>query len=65
MDHKLVAQLFDRAETDKSDSDFTYFFALLLTSEAIAKTMALGILAALNDDTEANRYRLEHNTISV
>lgn len=63
MNHKLIAQLFERAETDKSESDFTYFFALLLASEAIAKTVTLGILAALNDDTEANRYRLEHRLV--
>ena len=63
MAHKLITQLFERAETDKSESDFTYFFALLLASEAIAKTIVLGMLAALNEDTEANRYRLEHKLV--
>ena len=63
MSHKLMAQLFERAETDKSESDFTYFFSLLLASEAIAKTIVLGMLAALDDDTEANRYRLTHQLV--
>ena len=63
MSHKLVAQLFERTENDKSESDFTYFFSLLLASEAIAKTIVLGILAALDDDTEANRYRLTYQLV--
>ena len=63
MSHKLVAQLLDRAENDKHESDFAYFFALLLAAEAITKTVALGILAAIDDDTEANRYRLTHQLV--
>ena len=58
-----MERLFDRTETDKSESDFTYFFALLLTSEAIAKTIVLGMLSAVEDDTEANRYRLTHKLV--
>ena len=63
MNHKWLAQLFARAETDKDESDFTYFFSLLLASEAIAKTIILGMLAAVEDDTEANRYRLTHTLV--
>ena len=63
MNHKLIHQLFNRVEIDKSESDFTYFFALLLSSEAIAKTIVLGMLSAVEDDTEANRYRLVHKLV--
>ena len=63
MNHRLIIQLLDRVRTDKSESDFTYFFALLLASEALAKTIVLGMLAALEDDTESNRYRLEHRLV--
>ena len=63
MYHNLMQRLSDRAETDKSESDFTYFFALLLTSEAIGKIIVLGMLAAVEDDTEANHYRLTHKLV--
>ena len=63
MNQKLLEPLFARSETDKAESDFTYFFSLLLVSEAIAKTIVLGMLSALEDDTEANRYRLIHKLV--
>ena len=63
MQHRLIVQLFNRAEIDKSDSDFAYFFALLLAAEAMAKTVILGMLAALDEDTESNRYRLLHKLV--
>ena len=63
MSHKLVEQLFERAEIDKQDSDLAYFFAVLLAGEALAKTIVLGMLAAINDDTKRNRYRLTHRLV--
>ena len=63
MSHKLIEQLFDRAENDRHESDFTYFFALLLAAEAMAKTIVLSTLAAIDDDTESNRYRLTYQLV--
>ena len=63
MAHKLVEQLLQRAETDKHESDFTYFFALLLAAEAIAKTCVLGMLSAVEQDTGGNRYRLAYRLV--
>ena len=60
MSHSTIEQVFQRAESAKADSDFTYFFSLLLAGEAIAKTTILGIIAAIADDKDRNRYRLEH-----
>jgi NB-ARC domain len=60
MKHIAIEQVLERAERAKSDSDFTYFFSLLLAAEALAKTMVLGIVAAVADDKDRNRYRLEH-----
>lgn len=61
--HRLLVQLLDRVRTDQSESDFTYFFATLLASEAVAKTIVLGMTSAIDDDTESNRYRLEHKLV--
>lgn len=63
MSHKLMSQLLARCEQDKEDSDFTYFFALLLTAEAMLKTIVLGILAGIEDDTQQNRYRLLYQLV--
>ncbi|MFO0897300.1 MAG: NB-ARC domain-containing protein [Pirellulales bacterium] len=60
---KPISQVLDRAEVAKSESDFTYFFALLLAAEAMAKTMVLGIVASIADDKNRNRYRLEHQLV--
>ena len=63
MTHKLIDQLFNRADNDRHESDFTYFFSLLLAAEAIGKTIVLSVMAAIDDDTEANRYRLIYQLV--
>ncbi len=63
MAHKLLGQLFHRVETDKHESDFTYFFSLLLAAEAILKASALGMLAAVEQDTGGNRYRVSYRLV--
>ena len=63
MSHIAIEQVIQRAKNAKSDSDFTYFFSLLLATEALAKTIVLGIVSAIADDKERNRYRLEHQLV--
>lgn len=63
MTHVAIKQVLERAERAKSDSDFTYFFSLLLAAEALAKTMVLGVVASIADDKDRNRYRLEHQLV--
>ena len=63
MKHCAIEQVLQRAENDKSDSDFTYFFSLLLAGEALAKTVILGMTSAIADDKDRNRYRLEHSLV--
>lgn len=60
MVHRAIDQVLQRVEDAKSDSDFSCFFALLLAGEALFKTVTLGMLAALGDDKDRNRYRLEY-----
>lgn len=60
MKHKAIEQILQRADLAKADSDYTYFFTLMLVGEALAKTIVLGIVAAVDDDVDRNRYRLEH-----
>lgn len=63
MTHAAIEQVLKRAEIAKSDSDFTYFFSLLLAAEALTKTIVLGIVAAIGDDKDRHRYRLEHQLV--
>lgn len=63
MKHIAIEQVLARAERAKSDSDYTYFFALLFATEALAKTMVLGMVASIADDKDRNRYRLEHQLV--
>ena len=63
MPHRAIEQVLQRAEDAKSDSEFTYCFSLLLAAEALAKTVVLGVIAAIVDDKNRNRYRLEHSLV--
>jgi hypothetical protein len=63
MKHVAIDQIIARAEAAKNDSDFTYFFSLLLATEALAKTIVLGVVASISDDKDRNRYRLEHQLV--
>ncbi len=63
MKHIAIEQVLERAERAKSDSDYTYFFALLFAAEALAKTIVLGMVASIADDKDRNRYRLEHQLV--
>ncbi|MDF1814047.1 MAG: NB-ARC domain-containing protein [Verrucomicrobiales bacterium] len=63
MSHKAIEQVLQRAEAEKEESDFAYFFSLLLSAEALTKTIVSGMIAAVGDDAERNRYRIEHALI--
>src|SRR5581483_10997841 len=63
MRNAAIDQVLARVTNAQSDSDFTYFFSLLLASEALAKTVVLGMLAASPEDKDRNRYRLEHSLV--
>jgi len=61
MGHIAIDQILQRAERAKSDSDFTYFFSLLLVAEALTKTIALGLVSCIADDKDRHRYRIEYD----
>ena len=62
--HELIKQVLNRADKARGESDdFTYFNFLLYAGEALVKTMTLGIVAAIMDDSDRNRYRLEHKLV--
>lgn len=63
--HLAIEQVLNRAERAKSESDFTYFWSMLLAAEALAKTVVLGVVAGIADDKDRHRYRLEHQLVKA
>jgi tetratricopeptide (TPR) repeat protein len=63
MSHAAINQILERAERAKSDSDFTYFFTLLLAAEAMAKTIILGLTGCVTDEKDRHRYRIEYDLV--
>lgn len=63
MSHKAIDQVMQRVAIAKQDSDHTFFHTLLLAGEALAKTVVLGIVAAIGDDKDRHHYRLEHKLV--
>ena len=62
-EHKYIDQLLTRAEGDKQDGDFSYFWSLLLAGEALHKLVVIGMVSAVGDDRERNRYRLQYRLV--
>jgi hypothetical protein len=56
MKHRAIEQVLERASIAKQDSDFTYFFSLLLAGEALAKIVILGMVAAIAEDRQTGIY---------
>jgi hypothetical protein len=65
MAHAAITQIQKRIESAKQDSDFTYFYSLLLEGEALLKTTVLGLIGALVSDPDRHRYRLEHKILKA
>ena len=65
MKHEAIEHVLKRVERGKLESDFTYFVDLMLAMEALAKTMVLGVIAAVGDDKDRHRYRLEHQLVKA
>jgi len=63
MAHRVIDQVMQRVQDSKAGADFTYFFSLLFAGEALFKTITLGMISALQDDKDRNRYRLEHSLV--
>src|SRR5437016_3155335 len=61
--NEILDRVLIRAEREKSDSDFSYFFSLLLAGETVLKVAVAGVVALLGEDKDRNRYRLEHGLL--
>jgi len=60
---KFLSMLGHKMDIAKEDSDFTYFFSLLVTGEAVTKMITLLSVASLNNDKDRHQYRILHNLV--
>lgn len=60
---KLFDMLHRKSETSKEDSDFSYFFSLLVFGEALTKIVTLITNAALNKDENRHQYRVLYSLV--
>jgi len=58
-----LAQIVERIDRARDDSDVAYFYELLFAGEMVVKLTTAGLLATLEDDRERHRYRLEFHLI--
>tara|TARA_Y100000589_G_scaffold309376_1_gene326805 strand:+ start:12008 stop:14602 length:2595 start_codon:yes stop_codon:yes gene_type:complete len=59
----FIKKLAEKVEKAKSDSDFTYFFNLLVSGEALSKLVVLSTVACLNPDKDRHQYRVLHTLV--
>ena len=59
----FIEKIKQKVETSKSESDFTFFFNLLVAGEAITKLITLLITASLKNDKDRHQYRILHGLV--
>ncbi|HGT5561794.1 TPA: hypothetical protein ACM38H_004476, partial [Escherichia coli] len=59
----FIGKIQQKVETSKSESDFTFFFNLLVAGEAITKLITLLITASLKNDKDRHQYRILHGLV--
>ncbi len=58
-----IEKMLRQAENERAESDAAYFDALMYAGEAVMKLAVAGLTAAVQDDRERNRYRLEYELV--
>lgn len=59
----FIDKLKNKMDIAKSDSDFAYYFSLLVTGEAITKLVTLMTASALITDKDRHQYRILHGLV--
>jgi hypothetical protein len=61
--NKFIGMLQDKMDIARSESDFSFFFSLLVTGEALTKIITLLSIASLNEDKDRQKYRALHSLV--
>lgn len=60
---KLINKIIEKLDISKNDSDFAYFFSLLVAGEALTKIITLTGVSALTIDKDRHQYRILHGLV--
>jgi len=55
-----LERMWSRVENARQDSDAAFFMELMYSGEMLAKAVAAGMVAAVEDDSNRHRYRILH-----
>ena len=55
--------MFERVEASRAESETALFHSLLYAGELVLKLVVAGLTAAVTDDRDRNRYRIEHRLV--
>lgn len=59
----FIKQILTKVNNSKSESDFTFFFNLLVAGEALTKLIVLIVTASLKKDKDRHQYRILHGLV--
>jgi hypothetical protein len=59
----ILQRMRERNDTERSDSDATFFQSLLLSGELLTKLVTGAIIAAISDDKERQKYGFVHRLL--
>lgn len=59
----FIDRLMEKIQVSKSESDFTYFFNLLVAGEAITKIITLIIASSINKNEDRHQYRILYDLV--
>lgn len=63
MSFKPISRMWDRVDTAREHSDEALFETLMLFGEMLTKLVAAGLIAAVNEGVDRNRYRQIHRLV--
>lgn len=58
-----LTRMLERVDRARQDSDVALFFDLMYAGEMVTKLVTSAMVAAIHDDRDRNRYRLEHKLV--
>ncbi|MHC4202144.1 MAG: NB-ARC domain-containing protein, partial [Planctomycetota bacterium] len=58
-----IERMWRRVEVARQDGDTPLFLSLLYLGEMVTKLVVAGLVAAIRDDTDRNRYRQLHRLV--
>jgi hypothetical protein len=63
LNHSVLERMIRRIDVARTDSETALFYGLMIAGELVLKLVVAGLTAAVTDDRDRNRYRIEHRLV--